>query len=323
MNNLENMPQLVKEKIISFFNLKQLLTLEQVSRSLKCSVDVHFSITDNLIIGYLPEVNTKSYDKATAKERKCLDGLLKIIKRCGVRLRTIYVFCPLPNGIRNYSIYFQHIFSSEEISENCPNIEKVIAFPKMELYPQIFQQQNILLEVPATEIYANKIKLSKGETCKLRSISLNYTVGTGDLFKRVLNLYSNLEQIAVNGHGDVFVKFLPQLIKNGLKDLHIHRIISIQSATNYFKIGKNLRLLRIGISLRNDNDIKTLNKVQLPKNLELVIRTDDFTQLNENVCSSIIKYEVLGTTVCSSLSKLKRLKHIRICNSVSSVSFLF
>lgn len=327
MKNLEDMPQLVLDKITSFLNVKQLLTLEQVSRKLKRAVGEHFSITHTLIIGYLPKLEYGiDYDKATTKDQKCLDGFLKIIMRCGIRLRIIYVLCRSPTvttSIENYRIYLQHIFASAEISDNCPNIENIIAFPKMDFITttdnDMFSQQNILLDIADTEIYANRIKL-KGETCKLRSMISQEENGMQDFCKRTLSLFLNLEQMSVGYDFNAeFAKFLPQFIKNGLKDLWIHGDISVRDLKTYCNIGKDLRLLRIAhVHFENDDDIAALNKLKLPTNLEFVIWTinSNFTQLSENVCNNICGCIINGETDYNSMSKLKNLREFCISNSV-------
>lgn len=329
--NLEDMPQLVLEKIISFLNLKQLLALEQVSTKLKCAVNAYFAITDRLIIGSLPIVERNGLAaEVTAKGKMCMDGFLNIIKRCGIRLRTIEitVIHRLPYGqtsIHNYNNYFQHIFASDEMSDSCPNVENIIVVPKMtNVDYDMFRKQNVLLEEAETERYASKIKLSTGKACKLRSILLDYghkKFGAA-LYKRILNLYAHLEQIGVDDFDDSFVPFLPQFIQNGLKDLNVLTEINVKQAKKYCDVGKDLRTLRFtAIPVYNYDDVDALNKLKLPKNAEIGIQIGDvydcFGRLNQNVCNSIILCEVHRPVDYRLMSKLKNLPFFDLIDAVS------
>src|ERR1700744_643538 len=89
--NLQDIPQLVLEKIMSFLNHKELLTLEQVSKKLNSAVDSHFYITDHIILGSLPAIGRKEELPVTTNYRKSFDSLNKIIDRCGTRLTTIQI----------------------------------------------------------------------------------------------------------------------------------------------------------------------------------------------------------------------------------------
>lgn len=321
---LEDLPQLVMEKITSFLDHKQLLALEQVSRTLKCIVDSHLSVTDHLIIGPLPKV--EYFGESTAKDKKCLNGLLKTIKRCGVRLRTIQITTTYnftySYSIRNYRRYCKHLLASAEVSSNCPNIESIITSSNIDIITmlddEIFRPQYVLLDADDAGIYSNNIKLSTGGTCKLRSVKLSFRPQIQEL--QLLNLFSNLEQISVYTLDENFYKFLPQFIENGLKDLSIIFPVNVEKAKKYCNIWKDLRTLRVVLSVENKDDIAAINKLQLPENIELritICNVDDcFLHLNENVCHSIIDCVVYGPTDFKQISKLKNLEQFSITNSV-------
>lgn len=140
------MPELV-HKLASFLNHKQLLALEQVSRKLKCIVDAHFSITEHLIFGSLPQVEHRypyeddpeiygKLDVVTAQDKERLDGLLHVVKRCGTRLRTIQIaaideFRDDNGPLCKYANYFKHLSGAAELADKCPNIENIFASPRL------------------------------------------------------------------------------------------------------------------------------------------------------------------------------------------------
>lgn len=332
--NLEEMPQLVLDKIISFLNHKQLLALEQVSTKLKCAVDWHFSATNHLVVGSLPELlnlneNWISYKKA-AKNEKCLEGFLKVIKRCGTRLRTIQI--TITGQLRsrifgNYIEYFRYVFGSIEIADKCPNIENIITFPKLEREYEIFNQRNIALFQSDMEIYASKIKLSTGRTCKFRSMSLyqNFDEELQEQqFKQILYLYSNLKQITVDSLNN-FCQFLPQFIDNGLKDFKVFCSINVEEAEKLLNIGRNLRTLMFTLRVESYDDVMPLNRLRLQKNTKINIKigVDCIARLNRNICNSITKCDTeFPLEVYTSMDKLKNLEEVHISDSVCFYSLL-
>lgn len=67
-------------------------------------LNAHFCTTDHLIIAPLPEIPITfyNYDKTTAKYKK---------------------YCNL--HVMTYMTYFEDVFASAEVSNNCPNIENI------------------------------------------------------------------------------------------------------------------------------------------------------------------------------------------------------
>jgi len=230
-------------------------------------------------------------------------------------------FCSVIGSLFNYGMYFKHIFAYAEVSDNCPNIENIIASPNMDNitmgYIYMFRRPIFLLHLFETEIYAKNIKISKGEPCKLRSLTLNHPWMCGQVhsYERILNLYSNLHYMAVNvGLGENFDKFLPQFIRNGLKYLYIINSINVRNAKKYCVIGKNLGILRFCVNVTNDDDVSALNKLQLPRNVELTIKVQNvvgfFAQLSESICASIVHCDVDEPIDCNLMSRLKNLPEI-------------
>lgn len=325
---LEDMPELVLLNITSFLSHKELLAMEGVSSKLKCVVDVHFSTTDHLIIGSLPQiaVHEQEEHRVISKNNNSLNGLLKVITRCGTRLRTIQITCPDRFHFDPvYIMYFNHLLGSAKVAIRCPNIESVITSPRMVTFETdiLFNQQRVGLSVNSTANYAIQVKLS-ANTCKLRSIKLYYKeMPDKQEFELILFLYSNLEQIALYGNHKNFLKYLSRFIENGLKDLHIVDALSTKIAEELCNIGMNLRTLSFTVQIKTANDIVYLNRIRLSKNVKLKVQVwyDDFLALmSDNVCNAVINCAIFGTPSDYSLmTRLKNLEEFEINDSVSSL----
>lgn len=328
---LEDMPPLVLEKITSFLNHKHLLALEQVSKKLKRAVGAHFSITDHLIVGPLPSLREQSEPNKTheviARDIERFEGLLKVLERCGTALRTIQIQVTgqhLGYPISKCVLYLKYLFKSAELAYKCPNIEHIITSPKIYEEQLLFNQQNVAVVQSRTDIYASNVKLFTGKTCKLRSISLQFKKRVHDqYFERMLFLYSNIEQIIVHlDHGD-FLKYLPQFIENGLKDLKVATPINIQNAKKFCSIGTNLRTLILSVLVDTNDDVAFLNN-QLPRNTKLKIvqaRFDIIDLMSEDVRNSIIKFDAVAYDF-SLLAKLKNLQALEIIDLVRPPSLV-
>lgn len=316
---------------MSYLNHKQLLALEQVSKKLKWAVDAHFSTTNHLILASLPYMHAWwTYCGSIERNKKYLNGLLKVITRCGCRLRTIQMNAAdqfRDSPILNYNKYFKYLFESVEVSEKCPNIEDIITSPKMEIESEkTFNKQNLALKPSVTEIYASEVTLATGVRCKLRSMFID-EVGDEEKqeqqIKQIFHFYSNIEQIACFQLKSV-LKFLPQFIEKGLKDLKILHIIDIKVAEQLWDMGKNLRTLQFTVRVKNYNDAIALNRLQLEKNvkLKLEVEYDCLTLLKGHICNSITSVETyLSPIEYNAMTKFKNLEEVSIKRSVRSLIY--
>lgn len=178
--NLQDMPQLVLDKITLFLSHRQLLTLEQVSKKLKIAVNGHFSITDHLILGSLPELKSRTIQVA-AEDKECINGLIKLTKYCGSRLRTIQLNVTdrfrSATVIENYIRYTNHmprnyviiVLTSNKLS---PRRRQTVVGQILN-HTRIFDRNKVVLPGHITKKYALQLyTFSTGGTCKLRSIDI-------------------------------------------------------------------------------------------------------------------------------------------------------
>lgn len=320
--SLQDMPQLVLEKITSFLNHNQLLVLEQVSKKLNSAVDCRFTFTDHLILGSLPATAENENE-----EKIYLDSFNNIIERCGTRLRTIQVNVTDPSCTKfldNYFPYFWHLFESVKLSGKCPNIENIFVLPKMVVIREVGENfvfnQNVVLHHEMTYMYANQIyETSTGQPCKLRSMDLK--INEKQQFEEILRLYPNLEQIAFSEDNlENLLKCLPKFIENGLKDLRIRSVVKdFQDAKKLCDIGKNLRTLDFMYYVIRDDDLLIRN-LQPPANVKIRIWMDPtyLVQLNKSVCESVVMCNFSGSPYsdCSTMLKMKNLEEIDIYGMV-------
>lgn len=178
-----------------------------------------------------------------------------------------------------------------------------------------------MLSQEYTDVYANKIKLITGKSCQLRSI---YT-SEQHQFERIIFLYSNIEHITLYRINEIFLKSFPQFIENGLKYLVVRDSIDSHILEKVCNIGRNLRSLRFTVLLHTDDDIASLNRLQLPINVKLEISCYKYSLplLSKSICETVSKCNIIGSHRSHDYRTIAKLENLEDLTFRQFVSLLF
>lgn len=211
---------------------------------------------------------------------------VKLIMPCGTRLRITQMCHQLCDDSR-YKPYLRRVF--ETVGNNCPNIERIITSSK-----PMKKEWNVTLRNSTTDVYATQIYESTGKPCKLRSITF-YDPSEEHRFKRILNLYPNLEELdyKCNIHEKLrkCSSLLHQFIENGLKDLKIFSYkVAWCGFGTLWKWKESWLLIICRVQVGNNNHIAVINKTQGSKNLRLdLLIYSEAVSLFNDVCKFIVE----------------------------------